>query len=109
LKRNNHMDQIISKARKRLYFLSQLKRASESWQERTRPIHYNVNKTNPRIPMSCIHNGLANYLNQDLELIQKKALRIILPWVSYEDALQSTGLNDSAIDETVFQTNYLKK
>jgi hypothetical protein len=48
LKWNNHIDQIISKARKRLYFLSQLKRA------RTCPILYNVHKTNPRIRKSCI-------------------------------------------------------
>ena len=33
LKWNNHIDQIISKARKRLYFLSQLKRARVSKKE----------------------------------------------------------------------------
>jgi hypothetical protein len=53
LKWNNHIDQIISKARKRLYFFSQLKE-SESWQERTCHILYNVHKTNPRIRKSCI-------------------------------------------------------
>ena len=38
------------------------------------------------------HKSLTNYLDQDLEQIQKRALRIILRWVSYEDALQRTGL-----------------
>jgi hypothetical protein len=35
---------------------------------------------------------LTNYLIQDLERIQKRALRTILHLVSYEDALQSVGL-----------------
>ena len=35
---------------------------------------------------------MTNYLSQDLERIQKRALRIFLPWVSCEVALQSTGL-----------------
>jgi hypothetical protein len=57
------------------------------------------------------HNGLTNYLSQDLEWVQKRALRIILPWVSYEDALQSTslqrlshrrdGLSDKLFEEIV--------
>ena len=108
LKQNNHIDQIISKARKRLYFLSQLKRARVGKKEL---VLFITTCIRPILEYPCpvFLNGLANYLSQDLELIQKKALRIILPWVSYEDALQSTGLNDSAIDETVFQTNYLKK
>ena len=91
LKWNNHIDQIISKARKRLYFLSQLKRARVGTKELVlffttciRPI---LEYASP-----VFHNGLTNYLSQDLERIQKRALRIILPWVSYEDALQSTGL-----------------
>ena len=91
LKWNNHIDQIISKARKRLYFLSQLKRARVGTKELVlffttciRPI---LEYASP-----VFHNGLTNYLSQDLERIQKRAFRIILPWVSYEDALQSTGL-----------------
>ena len=91
LKWNNHKDQIISKARKHLYFLSQLKRAKVGKKELVllyttciRPI---LEYASP-----VFHNGLTNYLSQDLEQIQKKALRIILPWVSYEDALRSTGL-----------------
>jgi NADH:ubiquinone oxidoreductase subunit D len=54
LKWNNHIDQIISKARKRLYFLSQLLKENESWQERSCSILYNVRKTNPRIRKSYI-------------------------------------------------------
>ena len=87
LKWNNRIDQIISKARKRLYFLSKLKRARVGTKELVlffttciRPI---LEYASP-----VFHNGLTNYLSQDLERIQKRALRIILPWVSYEDALQ---------------------
>ena len=91
LKWNNHIDQIISKARKRLYSLSQLKRANVGMKELVlffttciRPI---LEYASP-----VFHNSLTNYLRQDLERIQKRALRIILPWTSYEGALQSTGL-----------------
>ena len=91
LKWNNHIDQIISKARKRLYSLSQLKRANVGMKELVlffttciRPI---LEYASP-----VFHNSLTNYLSQDLERIQKRALRIILPWTSYEEALQSTGL-----------------
>ena len=80
LKWNNHIDQITSKARKRLYFLSQLKRARVGTKELVlffttciRPI---LEYASP-----VFHNGLTNYLSQDLERIQKRALRIILPWV----------------------------
>ena len=61
LKWNNHIDQIISKARKRLYFLSQLKRARVGTKELVlffttciRPI---LEYASP-----VFHNGLTNYL-----------------------------------------------
>jgi hypothetical protein len=38
------------------------------------------------------HNSLFNYLSSDLEMIQKRALRIIHPWIAYTDALSLTGL-----------------
>ena len=56
---------------------------------------------------------MANYLSQDLERIQKRALRIILPWVSYEDALQSTGFQrlshrrDDLSDKPIYLSIYL--
>ena len=74
LKWNNHIDQIISKARKRLYSLSELKRARVGKKELAlffttciRPI---LDYASP-----VFHNGLTNYLSQDLERIQKRALR----------------------------------
>jgi hypothetical protein len=91
LKWNNHIDRIISKARKRLYFLSQLKRARVGTKE---IVLFFTTCIRPILEYESpvFHNGLTNYLSQDLERIQKRALRIILLWVSYEDALQSTGL-----------------
>jgi hypothetical protein len=78
-------DQIISKARKRLYFLSQLKRAKVGKKEL---VLFFIACIRPILEYASpvFHNGLTNYLGQDLERIQKRALRIILPWVSYEDA-----------------------
>ena len=67
LKWNNHIDQIISKARKRLYSLSQLKKANVGMKELVlffttciRPI---LEYASP-----VFHNSLTNYLSQDLEL-----------------------------------------
>ena len=40
----------------------------------------------------AFHNSLTNYLSNDLESIQKRALRIIIPWMSYSEALSIAGL-----------------
>ena len=91
LKWNDHIAQIISKGQKRLYFLSQLKRARVGTKEL---VLFYITCIRPVLEYASpvFHKSLTNYLDQDLERIQKRALRIILPWVSYEDALQRTGL-----------------
>ncbi|CAB4004062.1 Hypothetical predicted protein, partial [Paramuricea clavata] len=38
------------------------------------------------------HDGLATYLSSDLETIQRRAMRIMYPTESYEDALLLSGL-----------------
>ena len=38
------------------------------------------------------HNSLTLYLSNDLESVQKRALKIILPHHNYENALKSTNL-----------------
>ena len=42
--------------------------------------------------MSGLHYGLPQYLSDVIERIQKRALRIIYPELSYEDALDMLGL-----------------
>ena len=91
LKWNDHIYQTIVKARKRLYFLSQLKRAKVGTKEL---IVFYSTCIRPILEYACpvFHNSLSNYLSNDLEMIQKRALKIIYPWTSYADALIFTGL-----------------
>ena len=82
LKWNNHIVDCIKKANKRLYFIVLLKRA--------------------RVPLNDIVNfycttirpvlALPAYLNEDIERIQKRALSIISPAMSYRECLDSLGL-----------------
>ena len=91
LKWNEHVFGIIKKARKRLYFLSQLKRS-----------HLGTEYT-----CQVFHDSLTKYLSHDLEMIQKRAMRIIFPWLSYKDALSAAGLhslNDRGQELTQIKT-----
>ena len=79
------------KARKRLYFLTQLKRAKVGIDELV--LFYST-CIRPILEYACpvFHNSLSSYLSNDLEMIQKRALRIIQPWIPYIDTLSLTGL-----------------
>ena len=91
LKWNEHVYGIIKKARKRLYFLSQLKRSHLGTREL---IQFYVTCIRPITEYACpvFRDSLTKYLSHDLEMIQKKAMRIIFPWLSYRDALSAAGL-----------------
>ena len=41
---------------------------------------------------ACLNNSLPQYLSDDLECYQKRALKIIYPHSSYVQALEETGL-----------------
>ena len=88
---NEHINEIIKKASKRLYFLSQLKRARVAKQDLV--LFYN----------SCIRSiltyaspvffyALPEYLKNELERIQKRALRIICPGHCYNDAMELANI-----------------
>ena len=52
-------------------------------------------QTNYRICVTgyaVFHNSLTNYISNELEAIQQRALKIILPRTSYGEALSRTGL-----------------
>ena len=42
--------------------------------------------------MSGIHFSLPSYLSEELECIQKRALRIIFPYASYDSALKEASI-----------------
>jgi len=89
---NLHIAEVIKKSSKRLYFLLQLK-------------HAHVPKNHlVTFYMSCVrsvcdyavqvfYSSLPLYLINDLERVQKRALSIIYPYVSYNEALVQAGLS----------------
>ena len=91
LKWNNHVDEIVKKSRKRLYCLYQLKRSGlkppeliQFYRTRIRPI------TEYASPV--FHDCLPAYLSKDIESIQRRAMRISFPSLSYREALDEAGL-----------------
>ena len=91
LKWNEHVQQITKKARKRLYCLTQLKRANVGTKEL---LQFYITCIRPITEYACpvFHNSLTNNLSNELEAIQQRALKIILPRTSYGEALSCMGL-----------------
>ena len=91
LKWNCHIDFIIKKAKKRLYGLSQLKRFGLGPREL---VQFFYTCIRPITEYACpvFHDGLPVYLSNELECVQKRAMRIIFPFCSYNEALVKSGL-----------------
>ena len=87
LKRNDHVDNITAKAAKRLYLLRELKRAGVSCNDL---VLFYCSAIRSVLEYACMlfHRSFRRYLSEDLELIQKRAMRIILPDYKYRDALK---------------------
>jgi hypothetical protein len=89
---NTHISKIVNKVSTRLFFLCQLKRTKICTKDlltfylaRVRPV------------MECarpvFHDSLPNYLCEDLEKLQKRALHIIFPTLPYAEALVEAGVD----------------
>ncbi len=91
LKWNIHVDEIVRKVSTRLYFLRQLKRANVPIKEL---LLFYVTCLRPITEYACqvFHNGLPLYLVDDLERLQKRALRTIYPSLTYREALTASKL-----------------
>ncbi len=86
------VDVIIKKASKRLYFLSQLKRAKIHPKDL---VKFYITCIRSILTYACqvFHFSLPDYLCTTLEQIQKRALRIIYGYdTPYNDALEESGL-----------------
>ena len=81
----------MKKANKRLYFLSQLKRSNVGSKEL---ITFYCTCIRPVTEYGCpvFHDSLPNYLVKDIERIQKRAMRIIFPALSYDESLSVAEL-----------------
>ena len=88
---NMHIDQIIKKASKRMYFLIQLKRANAARHELilfyTSRIRSVMNYASPRFSTPYHF-----YLKKDLENVEKRALSIICPGLAYRKALELSNI-----------------
>ena len=69
---NAHVDEIMAKARKRVYMIYQLKRAG--------------------INQNDWHTNLSKYLSDNIEIIQKRCLKTIFPGYQCENILQMVNL-----------------
>ena len=91
LKWNHHIAEVVKKARKRLFCLSQLKRSGLGSNEL---VQFYRTCIRPITEYACpvFHDSLPVYLSRELEAVQKRAMRIIFPCFPFEEALVKAGL-----------------
>ena len=91
LKWNDHVEKIVNKASKRIYLLKQLKRFGLNAGDLK---CFYVASIRSILEYSCqvFHYGLPEYLSEVTERIQRRALHIIYPQLSYQDALDALEL-----------------
>ena len=91
LRWNGHVAEISKKVASRLYFLKQLKRAN--FPAKDLLIFY-LTCIRPVTEYACpvFHNVLPAYLSAELEQLQKRAMRIIFPFVPYSDTLPQANM-----------------
>ena len=85
---SKHVDNIVSKAGKRVYMLYQLKRAGISQNDLVKSY---VSIIRPVLEYAC-PVFLPKYLSDAIEMIQKRVLRSIHPGLHYDDICVLIGL-----------------
>ena len=97
---NLHINETIKKASKRLYLLRPLKRNGVSTSDLVRFYTCCIRSVcDYAVPV--FHSSLPNYLINDLEGVQKRALSIIFPHLSYNESLAFLDM-DSLFDHHSF-------
>ena len=88
---NMHVDSIVKKAAKRVYMLYQLKRVGI---RQTDLVNVYVSVVRPVLEYACPvwHTNLPKYLSDNIEMIQKRALKSIFPNKGYDDILYDLGM-----------------
>ena len=86
LRWNAHVESICEKAATRLYFLKQLKHTKVPPKDM---LLFYTTCIRPVLEYACpvFHHSLPQYLSNEMESLQKHALRIIQPDLSYAEAL----------------------
>ena len=88
LKWNEHIDLIISKASKRLHILRDVRRDGVPPKDLLLTYFALIRSV---LEYCCVvwHHAIPLYLSEEVERVQKRAFRIILPSVHYKDALRT--------------------
>ena len=88
---NNHVDFMVKKANKRLFLLTLLKRADVTTEDM---ITIYTSIIRPVLEYACVvwHSSLPEYLHNDIEGVQKRALVIICGLNSYKRNLEISEL-----------------
>ena len=83
---NDHIENLVKKASRKLYFLVHLKRAKVS---SANMMTYYCTCIRSSLDYACqvFHHGLPKYLHADLVRIQKRAIHFIFPNLPYSAAL----------------------
>ena len=87
LTRQDHIDQVIKKASKHIYLLIQLKRAKVPLNE-IQLFYTSCTRSVLTYASPVFFYTLPMYLKKDLERVEKRALAISCPELSYMDALE---------------------
>ena len=87
MKWNTHISYIVSKASKRLYFLRLLKRAGLDHSSQL-AVYTTCIRSVLEYGCQVWNYGASQYLSDDVERVQRRALRIIYPDLSYRKALE---------------------
>ena len=103
---NDHLEELVKKASKKLYFLIQLKRAHVPTSDL---VTFFCACIRSSLDYACpvFHYSLPMYLQVELERVQRRALSCIFPRVHYSDALQLAGLQSISAHQEKLTEHYL--
>ncbi|XP_028417342.1 uncharacterized protein LOC114541735 [Dendronephthya gigantea] len=89
---NTHIDYIVNKANKRLYILRMLRKTKVGHSELV-AVYRSVIRAILEYAVP-VWAAIPEYLSNKVETLQKRAMRIINPGISYEDSLKRFGLEE---------------
>ena len=87
-----HVEKIVSKATKRLYLITQLKRAKVPIEDIIQ-IYCACIRSILEYASPVFHNSLPKYLDNEIERVQKRFLKRIYPDLSYDEAIEISKLD----------------
>ena len=89
---NKRVDTIVKKAGKRLYMLYQLKRAGITQKDLV-SVYVSVVRSVLEYACPVWHTNFTQYLSDNIEVIQKRALKCIFPGWGYVEILRRVNLD----------------